>query len=112
VNKNGNSTIFALAESIFMAAETVTPNAPATSAIFPPAAERRSESSPRCNRGLAGSVIFQPRMGREKAACFFFRPIRGWRFGGDFTYGCTVGYFRPLLRSQNRFFRIEFGSFC
>jgi hypothetical protein len=26
--------IFALAESVFMAAETVTPNAPATSAIF------------------------------------------------------------------------------
>jgi hypothetical protein len=28
--------IFALAESIFMAAETVNPNAPATSAIFRP----------------------------------------------------------------------------
>jgi len=31
VKKNGNSTIFVLAESVFMAAETVTPNAPATS---------------------------------------------------------------------------------
>jgi len=32
--QTGNLTIFALAESIFMAAETVTPNAPATNAIF------------------------------------------------------------------------------
>src|ERR1039457_4816624 len=31
---NRNFAIFALAESVFMAAETVTPNAPATSAIF------------------------------------------------------------------------------
>jgi hypothetical protein len=43
--------------------------------------------------------ILKPRMGRQKTGTIFFRLIRGFVHFLTLTHGCTVGYYRPLLRS-------------